>query len=62
MRNLGIEGKQKIANQWNLTVYVVTGRISPDLLVYQVKPKPECVQTLHRNILLPTDYLNEESS
>ena len=62
VRNLGLKGKQKLADQWDSTVYIVTERISPDIPVYRVKPEMESgrVRTLHRNILLPIDYLNNE--
>ena len=62
VRNLGLKGKQKLADQWDSTVYIVTEQISPDMPVYRVKPEMESgrVRTLHRNILLPIDYLNND--
>ena len=64
VRNLGLKGKNKLADQWNSTVHIVTERISPDMPVYRVKPEfdPGRTRTLHRNILLPIDYLNEDES
>ena len=58
IRNLGLKGKNKLANRWNIHPYIVKKKL-PDLPVYVLKPEkgdgPE--KTLHRNHLLPVGYL-----
>ena len=61
VKNVGLTGKHKLANKWNSDPYVVTRRISPDMPVYVVASEDDKgkIRTLHRNLLLPVEYLNE---
>ncbi len=53
VKNLSIRGKQKLADRWESTPYIVTRKI-PDLPVYVVQPERGGKErTLHRNLLLP---------
>ncbi len=53
VKNLSIRGKQKLADRWESTPYIVTRKI-PDLPVYVVQPeRGGRERTLHRNLLLP---------
>ncbi|XP_033121568.1 soluble scavenger receptor cysteine-rich domain-containing protein SSC5D-like [Anneissia japonica] len=63
VRNLGLQGKHKLADHWDSIVHIVTERISEDMPVYRVKPESKGgrSRTLHRNILLPIDYLNTDT-
>jgi transposase InsO family protein len=51
------EGKHKLCDKWEEEVYVVVGRMDPDLPVYDVRrehnPKGGRTKRLHRNHLLP---------
>ena len=53
--NLGLRGKQKLADKWTETIYEVKSQPNTDIPVYVVSPvgddKHTC--TLHRNLLLP---------
>lgn len=54
LRNLGLKGKQKLADRWGHTLYVVEGQLS-DLPVYRLKPVNGSgpVKVMHRNHILP---------
>lgn len=58
IRALGIPGKHKLREKWNLQPYVVVGKL-PNLPVYRVKPESGrgIVKTLHRDHLLPVGFL-----
>ena len=57
MRNLSVKSKQKLADQWEDTPYVVVRKI-PDLPVYAVRPENEDRErVLHRNLLLPFNVI-----
>ncbi len=55
VRRKAFQGKHKIANKWEDTIYVVLRQVSDDIPVYSVKPEGADgpVRTLHRNLLLP---------
>lgn len=50
IRNLGLRGKQKLADRWNSMPYVVESQLS-DLLVYRLRPVGDKgpVKVIHRN-------------
>ena len=58
VRNVGLQGKHKLANRWASTIYTVTGRPDLSTPVYIVTPidgdGPS--RTLHRNMLLPCNF------
>jgi len=57
VRNLSIRGKQKLADRWEDTTYLVTRKI-PDLPVYAVRPERGGKErVLHRNLLLPFNVI-----
>lgn len=58
VRALGVPGKHKLKEKWNLQPYVVIGKL-PNLPVYRVKPEGGrgIVKTLHRDHLLPIGFL-----
>ena len=64
VRNVGLTGKHKLADKWNPVPQTVTKRINPDMPVYIVNPADGKgkSRTLHRNLLLPIEYLNETPS
>ena len=41
MRNIGLRGKQKLADKWQDDVYVVVDRPNPDIPVYRGPCRPE---------------------
>ena len=56
MRNVGLRGKQKLADRWESQPYVVCRQPNEDIPVYVVKPdntRSRKTRTLHRNLLLP---------
>lgn len=57
-RALGVLGKHKLKEKWNLQPYVVVGKL-PNLPVYRVKSEEgrSLVKTLHRDHLLPIGFL-----
>ena len=58
-RNLGLRGKQKLADKWTETVYEVKSEPNADIPVYVVSPvgDDKHTRTLHRNLLLPVNSL-----
>lgn len=58
VRALGIPGKHKLKEKWDLQPYVVLGKL-PNLPVYRLKPESGkgIVKTLHRDHLLPIGFL-----
>ncbi|XP_057703686.1 uncharacterized protein LOC130922736 [Corythoichthys intestinalis] len=64
VRNVRLRGKNKLADRWESTIYVVQKRAS-DLPVYTVCPEGQDgpTRTLHRDLLLPCGFLpeNEET-
>ena len=55
IRNVGLQGKNKLADRWNKDVYIVLSQPNPSIPVFQVKREHGRigVKTLHRNLLLP---------
>ncbi len=56
VRNVGIRGKQKLADRWESKPYVIKRQPIPDIPVYEVileHGRSRKVRTLHRNLLLP---------
>lgn len=54
VKNVGLKGKHKLANQWKSDKFVVIEQPNPDIPVYKVKREyANDVKTLHRNMLLP---------
>lgn len=60
VRNVRLRGKNKLADRWESTVYVVQKRAG-DLPVYTVCPEGQDgpTRTLHRDLLLPCGFLSE---
>jgi hypothetical protein len=63
VRNVGPQSQHKLAPRWDPTPYVVMERVHPDSPVYRVKPEHSSkpVKTLHRNMLLPFAFMEEDS-
>ncbi|KAG1933335.1 interleukin-1 receptor accessory protein-like 1-A [Pimephales promelas] len=61
VRNVRLRGKNKLADKWEKEVYVVIKKAG-DLPVYTVRPegKDGPLRTLHRDLLLPCGFLQEE--
>ena len=60
VKNVGLRGKRKLADRWELTPYVIKSKPNPDIPVYEVKsdnPRARKTRVLHRNILLPFSCL-----
>ncbi|XP_027888928.1 uncharacterized protein LOC114154226 [Xiphophorus couchianus] len=62
VRNVRLRGKHKLADKWEPDIYVVVKRAG-NLPVYTVKPENQDkpLRTLHRDLLLPCNYLAERS-
>lgn len=60
VRNVGLKGKQKLANRWESSPYVVISQPNPEIPVYKLRQEDgRKVRTLHRNMLLPFDFLSK---
>ena len=58
IRNVGLKGKHKLADRWGKDVHVVEEQPNLEIPVYQVRPeKGKKSRTLHRNLLLPCNFL-----
>lgn len=59
VRNVGLRGKQKLADRWSEYVFIVKNQPDPQLPVYVVYPEnnPKKTRTLHRDLLLPCGFL-----
>ena len=54
VKNVGLKGKNKLANKWNSDVYVIESQENPDIPVFKCKRENGTnVKTVHRNLLLP---------
>ena len=69
VRNVGLRGKQKLADRWESQPYVVCRQPNEDIPVYVVRPdnsRSRKTRTLHRNLLLPfmsiLDWHSEEEN
>ncbi|XP_035996669.1 pollen-specific leucine-rich repeat extensin-like protein 2 [Fundulus heteroclitus] len=62
VRNVRLRGKHKLADKWEPDIYVVVKRAG-NLPVYTVKPENQDkpLRTLHRDLLLPCNYIAEQS-
>ena len=56
---MGLQGRHKIANRWSEEIYVVVEQPNTDIPVFVVKRegKSQATRTLHRNLLLPVNFL-----
>ena len=60
VRNVGLRGKQKLADRWERQAYIVKCQPNPDIPVYEVQlenSRSRKARTLHRNLLLPFMFL-----
>lgn len=58
IRNVGLKGKHKLADRWGRDVHVVEKQPNMDIPVYKVKiEKGTKSRMLHRNLLLPCNFL-----
>ena len=55
VRNLGLKGRQKLADRWQKHPFVVMRQPIPDIPIYEVKKENSSSKPklLHRNILPP---------
>ena len=56
VKNVGLRGKQKLADRWERHPYIILSQPNPDIPVYNVKlenSRSRKIRTLHRNLLLP---------
>ena len=55
MKNVGLKGKQKLADKWNKEVYVILAHENPCIPVYTIKREHGKAKSkiVHRNLLLP---------
>lgn len=55
LRNVGLQGKHKIADRWDEIVYIVHSQPNPEVPVYRIKAETgdSKMKTIHRNLLLP---------
>ncbi len=63
VRSVRLRGKNKLADKWEETVYVVVDQCG-DLPVYKVCPESQTgpIRTLHRDLLLPCGTLSSDVS
>ena len=59
VRNVGLQGPQKLANKWEDRPYIVKDQSIPDIPVFVVQQEGTSgkTKTLHRNMLLPINAL-----
>ncbi len=59
VRNVGLQGRCKLADRWSNEVYVVVDQENKDIPVYVVRKegRERSTKTLHRNLLLPVNFL-----
>ena len=64
VRNVGLKGKQKIADKWQDNVYIVLDRPNPELPVFKVGLERGRGKTrvVHRNMLLPISSIAKSES
>ncbi|XP_070572917.1 uncharacterized protein [Ptychodera flava] len=54
VRNVSIRGKQKLADKWQHSPYLVVKRVNPNIQVYVLKPEfGGKHKTVHYNLLMP---------
>ena len=61
VKNVGLKGKNKLADKWEEMVYIVKEMPNPEVPVYKVKASGRSgrTRTLHSNILLPYSGFEE---
>ena len=59
IRNVGLKGKNKLADKRARDTYNLINQINSDILVFKVKKESgnEKIKTLHRNMLLPISFI-----
>ena len=64
VRNVGLQGKQKLADRWDSNPYVVLEMPNTDILVYKVRRRDKVgpVRCLYRNLLLPFNSVPLETT
>ena len=64
VRNVGLQGKQKLANIWDYHPYIIKSRPIPDIPVYSVQREHSHSKSklLHRNMLLPFNFISEDDA
>ena len=61
VRNVGLRGKQKLADRWERQAYIVKYQPNPDIPNYEVQlenSRSRKARTIHRNLLLPFMFLS----
>ena len=63
-RNVGLQGKHKLADSWDSNPYVVLEMPNTDIPVYKVRRRDKVgpVRCLHRNLLLPFNSVPLETT
>lgn len=56
LANRGERGKKKVADRWESTVYTVVAK-NPSLNIYQIRTPTGNVKTVHRNLVMPVNFL-----
>ena len=61
IRNVGLKGKNKLADKWTRDTYIVINQPNSDIPVFQVKNESgnEKIETLHRNYVAPNFFYNK---
>ena len=64
VRNVGLQGKHKLADRWDSNSYVVLEMPNADIPVYKVRRRDRVgpVRCLHRNLLLPFNSVPLETT
>ena len=59
LRNVGLQGRHKLADRWSDEVYNVIDQPNPEIPVYVIKQegRSRVTRTVHRNLLLPINFL-----
>ena len=59
VRNVGLKNKHKLSDKWGSTPYIVVEHPNPEIPVFKVRPEkgPGRERVLHRNLLLPCNFL-----
>lgn len=63
VRLVGLRGKQKLADKWEKSPYIVVSKPINNIPVYKVQKESDdsCIKTLHRNMLLPFSVIPGKS-
>ena len=61
IRNVGVQGKNKLGDKWGRVPHIVVEQPNKDIPVFKVCPEVHVgtnkSRTLHRNLLLPCNFL-----